>query len=498
MMTCNMGVPQRIAQHVRSNPDHLAIVDETQQISYQTLWQSAYSLSLKLSFQVPSSGPIVIYGQKSIECICAMLACLLAQKTYIPLEETQPIERLKYIFENSQVSLCLFHVKNDLRFPEEAINVKRIALRDLLDEKCIEFDLSESLDLDNHAFTLYTSGSTGVPKAVKFSQSNLLNFILWAQKTFQIKPEDRVASFAPLHFDLSTFDIFASLISGATIYLVPENHKLFPTTLTSWLNMNLISVIYMVPTALIALLKNDYWEKHKSHSLRVILFAGEPFALSEVLKLRLLYPTARIANLYGPTETNVCTWYEVPDAKQLQTLDFLPIGDSIDNIRTYLVDEKGNHLTEIDSVGELYCVGPSVSLGYLENHEHFFFENQQRAFKTGDIVRLSKYGWVFLHRKDKQIKRQGYRIDPSEIESCLRKHANVENAAIIIKNQQLIAFIESHVQPDNIEKTLHSLCQQYLPKIMHPDRYHFINELPKTSSGKIDYRFLLALELELI
>lgn len=486
-MTTTSSIAQLIWEQVEKVQTHPAIVDENHAITYDTLWKNVTSIVDKLKNFTPTT-PIVIYGYKSIEFITLMLACLLAKKTYIPLQETQPIGRLNYIISSSGAQLCLYQVKDDQTFIPENLKIPTLSFQECLtgEEKSTVITKPEE-NIDDHAFTLYTSGSTGTPKGVKFSQRNLLNFILYAKKKLQLTPEDKVASFSPLHFDLSTFDIFATLISGATIYLVPEKYKIFPTSLSLWLKKNTITTIYMVPTALIALLKNEQWQKNKSDTLRIILFAGESFPLPEVITLRQLYPDAHIANLYGPTETNVCTWYDLPNAETLSSFSFLPIGSAIDNLEVYIADEEGNRLFEKNAQGELYCLGPSVSLGYLENNEKFFVEKGLRGFKTGDIVHSTEEGLVFLYRKDCQMKYMGHRIEPREIESCLRKHPDITNAAVILKDKKLCAFIEKESPENRIESSLHQLCQQYLPKIMHPQRYVFVKKLPLTSSGKIDH-----------
>ena len=433
----------------------------------------------------------MIYGQKSVETISAMLACLYVGHVYIPVQEPQPLKRLKLLCKNSNAQLCLYDIKIDCEF---LLMSDTLLLHDLKVEttRTKKYSREKFLDmnLDAHVFTLYTSGSTGQPKGVKFSQRNVLHFLNWAIHTFRLQPKDRVASFAPIHFDLSTFDIFATLIAGATIYLIPEEHKLFPSVLAGYLQKQHITVIYMVPTALMGLVNQGNWQQSYASSLRLILFAGEPFPIHDLKQLRSLYPQARMANLYGPTETNVCTWYEVPELTELHAFTTIPIGRAVCGLNIYIVDKEGRVLTMPGSIGELYCVGPAVSLGYVTSDDNFFGVIPERGYKSGDMVQLTEHGYIFLHRKDNQIKHRGFRIDPSEIESCLRRHAMIYEVAVISQNNILIAFLSKasfNLNETQLKHELYKLCKDYLPLWMHPTRFCFVDKLPRTPSGKVNY-----------
>ena len=484
-------------------PKNIAIVSDEQFITYEELIKKISIIAFNLKKQnFPNQYPVVIYGHKSIEFICTMYACILIGQPYIPLQEIQPHGRIQYVLQDSYVSAFLYHTREDKTFLNQSYAVLCIAISDLTscvngmthhDFSIFQEQLQEQRKKSHPIFTLYTSGSTGTPKGVIFNQVNVLNFINWAIKEMQMVCNDRVASFAPLHFDLSTFDIFSTLSVGATVYFVPEEYKPFPATLVSWLNRNAISVVYMVPTAIISILKKGNWTQEISSNLRLILFAGEQFPLSDLCALRALFPFIRLINLYGPTETNVCSWYEVPNLAACEEMSYLSIGLPIDQTELYIVNNNGDRLSALYAEGELYCVGPSVSIGYVRDQwsERFFIAAEQRGFRTGDIVKIVPEGFVFLHRKDRQIKRNGYRIDISEIESCLRQHPMVHNAAVINKNNLLIAFLECSQSSAPTSQELHDLCRNFLHKIMHPDEYLFLQNLPRTATEKINYQALL-------
>jgi amino acid adenylation domain-containing protein len=353
------------------------------------------------------------------------------------------------------------------------------------------------------AYILYTSGSTGDPKGVMISHRTIFTFVDWCSETLQVTEHDRVTSHAPLHFDLSTFDIFVTIKAGGTVVLVPETHSVFPLELVRLIQREAVSIIYMVPSILSMMVTYGKLDTHDLSKLRMVLFAGEVFPIKYLRKLVDFMPHCSFYNLYGPTETNVCTYYQVQEKDLLPELTIpVPIGVACENMEVFALDEGGQRVTEIGQEGELWVRGSCVAEGYWGDeektargfaqnplHNHF----RDISYRTGDIVTLDEDGknWRFIGRRDHMIKSRGYRIELGEIEAALYGHASVkEAAAVAIPDDLLGNRIKAFVVP--VEKNgltvqeLQAFCREKLPRYMAPEIIEFRSELPKTSTGKVN------------
>jgi amino acid adenylation domain-containing protein len=352
------------------------------------------------------------------------------------------------------------------------------------------------------AYILYTSGSTGKPKGIMHSHRSALSFAQWARQTYGLTHQDRLSNHAPLHFDLSTFDFFAGALAGATTVMIPEVYKKLPASLSKLIADAQISVWYSVPFALTELLLRGVLESRDLTALRWILFAGEPFPTKHLRKLMKMLPHARFSNLYGPTETNVCTYYHVPPLPD-QSNEPIPIGRPTANASSLVVNAKDQPLGA-KQVGELLIQGPLVMRGYWGrpalNQEAFLQAKEQNGeglfYRTGDLVELQPDGnFKFIGRKDRQIKRRGYRIELDEIEVALLSHAQVQEAAVFpLSDRHGSNEIEAVVTlKAGALLELSDLAQyltEQLPWYAIPNHITIAKELPRTSTGKINRRHL--------
>jgi amino acid adenylation domain-containing protein len=359
------------------------------------------------------------------------------------------------------------------------------------------------------AYILYTSGSTGDPKGVMISHRTIFTFINWCSDRFQITPEDRVTSHAPLHFDLSTFDIYVTIQAGATVVMVPEKLSVFPVRLVQLLQDEQITVTYLVPSILSMMVNYGKLYAHDMSKLRLILFAGEVFPIKYLRELVAAIPHAEYYNLYGPTETNVCTYYKVqPRDLEPERTQPVPIGIACENMEVFAIGDDGQLVTERGKEGELWARGSCVAQGYwgdTEKTARNFVRNthqpnfEEIAYRTGDIVTLHEDGmnWVYIGRRDHMIKSRGYRIELGEIEAAFYSHKGVkEVAAVAIPDDMVGNRIKAFVVPMDHNgltvKELEAHAVQKLPRYMVPESIEFRDELPKTSTGKIN-RPLLAM-----
>jgi amino acid adenylation domain-containing protein len=351
------------------------------------------------------------------------------------------------------------------------------------------------------AYILYTSGSTGTPKGVMLTHRNCLAFVEWAVAQFAVSAEDRVSSHAPLHFDLSTFDLFGAAMAGAPVVLVPPETSLFPTAVRRFIELNEITVWYSVPSILSMLVARGGLAPGDLPRLRRILFAGEVFPTKYLRRLMELLPHVRFANLYGPTETNVCTWYEVPTLPE-EMSEAIPIGKAIAEVEVFAVAEDGSPVAP-GEVGELYVHGPTVMKGYWADPErtaHVLLPDPregirpQPVYRTGDLVQETEDGnYRFLGRADTQIKSRGYRVELGDVEAALNAHPSVVECAVVAIPDELVTNrIKAYVAArDAISKAeLISFCAARIPEYMIPELFEFPDVLPRTSTGKVDRRAL--------
>ncbi|MFG2119758.1 AMP-binding protein [Streptomyces sp. NPDC048710] len=377
----------------------------------------------------------------------------------------------------------------------------RLGWRDAVEQGPADAVPPARLAPDDLAYVLYTSGSTGAPKGVMLSHRNALAFVDWAVAETGLTGADRVSSHAPVHFDLSVFDLFATARAGACLVLVPENRRGLGVALNRLVAEERITVWYSVPGALIRMLDAKNRELLESSGLRTVLFAGEPFPLKHVRRLREALPEAALYNLFGPTETNVCTFHRVTDDDLAPGRTAPPpIGRPCPYARATLHDADGRPIDDAPGAeGELVIAGDSVMLGYWGAPE-----DPAGVHRTGDLVRHEAgTGYLYLGRRDHMVKIRGYRVEPEEIEARLLELPGVHEAACVAVpdpgGDPDATALEVHVIPADGARpdpdALRRHCLEHLPRYMVPQEFRFLTAFPRTSTGKVDRRALAAMPL---
>ena len=297
-------------------------------------------------------------------------------------------------------------------------------------------------------------------------------FTDWGADMFGLGPGDRVSGVSPLHFDLSTFEIFAALGAGATAVIAKSGTSAFPATLATFLGEQRVTVWYSVPGVLVRLLEAE-WDQLPD--LRAVLFAGEVFPVAPLRRLMDRLPGVRFANLYGPTETNVCTWFEVTEPPD----DDLPIGVSASGAALHVED------------GELWVAGPSLMQGYHGDPEATAAVLEDREgqvwYRTGDRVRWDDDGQLqFLGRIDTMLKVQGFRVQPEEVEAALSSCPGVREVLVVpYLDDEGGKRLEARVVGDVSAEALLAHCAGLLPAYMVPTRVVTVETLPRTDRGKL-------------
>jgi acyl-coenzyme A synthetase/AMP-(fatty) acid ligase len=312
-----------------------------------------------------------------------------------------------------------------------------------------------------------------------------------------VSRNDRLSNHAPLHFDLSVLDLYAASMAGAAVVLVPQATSIFPVQVREFIESRHISIWYSVPSILSMLTLRGGLGVGSLPDLRTVLFAGEVFPTKYLRSLMDLLPQAHFYNLYGPTETNVCTWYDVPPLPDDAT-EPIPIGNAIDDVEVFAIRDDGAP-AGVDDVGELFVRGDTVMHGYWGDADRSArglvpdprgSALRDPVYRTGDLVRLRADGnYELLGRRDHQIKSRGYRIELGEIETALYSHPDVLECVVVavpdpLVTNRIVAFVAARdglVEPDLVK-----VVAERLPHYMLPERIAFMDELPKTSTGKVD------------
>jgi L-proline---[L-prolyl-carrier protein] ligase len=470
-----------------------------------------------------------ILAPKSAASVVAVFGVLKAGACYVPLDPKSPAGRLSAIMRDSGMGVVLADENTARQAAALADGVPGLgtvmvtgplwepggwqpttALRAglaVLPWETVLAEPQEALARDRAiesdlAYILYTSGSTGTPKGVMITHRGSLTFVAWAAASTGLCERDRVCSPAPLHFDLSVFDIFSACQAAACMVVLPEAMATFPARLAMWMERERISVWYSVPSILTMLATYGNLREHDLSGLRAVIFAGEVFPVKHLTRLMGELPGARYLNWYGPTETNVCTSFEIPTGEDHAELTApAPIGKACANTEVFAVTAEGTRVRRPGEEGELYVRGPGLMRGYWgqpgKTREVLVANPLQEAYgepayRTGDLVTLDADGnYVFLGRRDGMVKTRGYRVELGEVEAALYAHSAVREAAVLpVPDEMLGSRLRAVIAADGASaltrQEVLEHCLRRLPRYMVPDEVEFRQSLPRTSTGKVD------------
>jgi amino acid adenylation domain-containing protein len=453
---------------------------------------------------------------KSIDAVAFLLGVLKAGAAYVPCDPQAPAARNAYILADCAVTAVLVEESLAAALGPE---LRKLGAEPALlttqgagDGSPLAAALTAAQDRapavvvdswnpgpDELAYILYTSGSTGRPKGVILSHGNAISFIDWCSSTFTPAEDERFSSHAPLHFDLSILDLYVPLKHAATIVLIGSELGKEPRRLASLIAERRLTSWYSAPSILSLLVQYGDLAGKDFSALRRVLFAGEVFPVRYLRDLQSAIPHARYFNLYGPTETNVCTFHEIPSSIPPERTDPYPIGKVCSHCEARVVNAEGRDVPR-GGEGELCIAGPAVTAGYwkleAQTSRAFLFSTGGTAwYRTGDVVVEDAAGdYVYRGRRDRMVKKRGYRVELGEIEVCLYRYHAVRQAAVIAEDGtdgvRIKAFVSSKDGQRLSSIALKTFCSQHLPPYMVPDLFEFAPSLPTTSTDKIDYQQL--------
>jgi len=507
----NLGLLYRDVAAAHAEKPALRYAEHTH--SYSDVFGWAERLSALLVAKGCRQGDVIAIGHtKQPLSYALMVAALRLGVPYVNFDVAAPSARTSAILEVCGARLLFFDDH------AHASELERLAARSgcsthFLDADTLpEVSARERSELERRAaavdgatiaYIMFTSGSTGVPKGVAVTHQNVLHFIEWGRKRFEIVPKDNFANLSPMYFDNSVFDFFVALFSGASLSPVPRPLLTRPYELVEHVGKMGCSVWFSVPSLLIYLMTMKAIGPGALRSLRVIVFGGEGYPKVELSKLYQGFSgQAELVNVYGPTEcTCICSAYTLRD-DDFSDLSGLPtLGRLNQNFDYRILDENDRDA----STGELCLIGPNVAAGYFNDPErtaaafptiHEPNRFMKRMYRTGDVVREEDGRLYFVGRKDNQVKHMGYRIELEDIEHALVKLPQVTQAAVVYQRSstafgKLVGFAGCAEEVE--EGTLLRELATLLPDYMVPSKLILMPSLPTNPNGKVDRQRLKAM-----
>ncbi|MCL4862866.1 MAG: amino acid adenylation domain-containing protein, partial [Caldilineaceae bacterium] len=497
---------QWVEEQVMRTPNAVAVTFEGQQLTYRELNERANQLAHHLQ-RLGVGGPlgaetlVGICVERSLEMVVGLLGILKAGGAYVPLDPTYPAERLAFMLEDASPAVLLtqHHLLPHLSNCESEVLCLDTGWTAIAQASTQNANVA--LDKDNLAYMIYTSGSTGRPKGAMNTHGAICNRLLWMQDEYGLTPADSVLQKTPFSFDVSVWEFFWPLMTGARLVVArPEGHK-DSAYLVRIIVEEQITTLHFVPSMLQIFVNEPGLEACRS--LKRIICSGEalPFALQQRLFERL---DVELHNLYGPTEAAVDVTYWACERESERML--VPIGRPVANTQIYLLDPYLQP-TPIGVPGELYIGGVQLARGYLNRPEltaekfvpdPFSSEPGARLYRTGDLARYLPDGAIeYLGRIDFQVKIRGFRIELGEVESVLANHPAVHEIVVVARadqmgTQQLVAYIVLTQDHRPTTGELRDFAQQRLPEYMVPAAFVVLDALPLSSNGKVDRRALPA------
>ncbi len=475
---------------VTAHADRVAVIDvDGSSITYRELDRLADAMARALVDSGVGPGDRVgVCRRKSVGTVAGLIGIMRVGAAYVPVDPSSPVDRNRTIFSDCGVAAVLLDDRSALGDEwKGAVVVGDPPPGDAPSQVTPP-------SVDDLAYVLYTSGSTGRPKGVCLEHRHATSFVDWCVRTFDAGPDDRCSSHAPFHFDLSILDLWMPLASGGAVVLVEEGLAKDPRRLAAFIADRRITNWYSVPSILSLMAEHGELVEHDHASLRTVCFAGEVFPLAGLKALRSAWPEPVFWNLYGPTETNVCTAQRIPATIEPDRVEPFPIGRPCDHCEVAVVDEQGIGVAAGET-GRIVCRGGPVMRGYWgrapEETEAFVDLGGQRWYDTGDLGSFLEDGAIhFSGRRDRMVKRHGYRIELGEIEAGLDRADFLSEAAVVSVEHEgavsIHAFVVSATDSPASVIALRTHCASVLPPYMTPDRFHAVDELPRTATGKVD------------
>ena len=477
------------------NPDKTAFADAEHSVSYRELEETARRIATGLiKRNIGPNAPVAVIIDRNIESICAFMGIAMSRNFYVPIDVSQPVQRVCNILGQMQPEMLIYtgSLAEELR---QVITIPSAEYKELAEQEADPELITEvrkgCMDTDP-LYAICTSGSTGTPKGVLISHRSVMDFIPVFVHTFHLDEEDVFGNQAPFDFDVSVKDIYSSLYLGATVHIIPRVCFTMPKKLVEFLDDRQITVVVWAVSALCIAAGFNAFKHRVPGALRKIMFSGEVMPIKMLNVWRRYFSDAMFVNLYGPTEITCNCMYYIID-REFGNTEKLPLGVPFANEGVYVLNEHDRPVS-VGETGEICVTGTSVGLGYYRDPERTaaaFVQNPlndkypEIMYRTGDLAELAENGeYYFAARKDFQIKHMGHRIELEEIETYMNAVEGVLRASCLFDTDRnkIVACYMGNADKNAIVLSL----KNDLPKYMIPNIFIQMEELPISKNGKID------------
>lgn len=478
-------------------PDKVSFADKDNEITYKELVNIAKSIGSAILQKVGAKKPIIVYMEKDAMNIAAFMGVAYSGGFYVPLDSKMPMDRINIIIETLNPAAVIYDKKTEKFLDSMDTDCIKLSYEEICnidhDEEKLNEARNKMIDTDP-LYILFTSGSTGVPKGVVVCHRSVIDYAHWVTKTFNIDEKTVFGNQTPFYFSMSVLDIFSTIMSGATLHIIPKMLFSFPVKLLEFLKEKKVNTIYWVPSAL-GIVGNlgALDEVDMSEELKTILFAGETMPTKQLNIWKKHIPNATYANLFGPTEITDIGVYYVVD-REFSNDEPIPIGKACDNVDAIVISKEGKLIDKPGEIGELLIRGSFLACGYYNNPEktkEAFIQNPlnksypEIVYATGDLVYWNERNeLVYASRKDFQIKHMGNRIELGEIENAINSLDDVDMCCCLYdsENSHIVAIYSGEIE----SKAMQKMLTKKLPRYMIPNVYYKEKTLPLNMNGKID------------
>lgn len=447
---------------VAENDNKIAIVADGNEYTYKNLDEYSNYVAARLSEVAQKGDRVGICIERSFTLIAAILGVLKAGMSYVPLDNSYPQARLKYMCNEAKVNSIICRKDSDWPFIEN-----QIVLDDTVSYRN-EFSCIET----EEAYVIFTSGSTGKPKGVAIKHASIMNTLLWRIRYFSLNTKDKVLQIPSVSYSSSVEDIFSTLLSGGTLIMIHQRDLMNVKKVAQIIIQQEVTHLLLIPS-----LYNELIPHLQESTLRFVVVAGESITPQVIEKHYKYLQGVSLYNEYGMTETSVAFSAGLINSTESRC----NIGMPIDNMDYILADSE-------EGVGELVVVGPGVASGYINDEFNSRFINVKttQGFHTGDLVKVDDDGnLIYCGRKDNQIKRNGKRFNLTEISQILREELNLESVAIVNRKNKIVCFISS--TDNDMKDSAVNVLRDKIPMDFLPKKYEMVDNIHKLPNGKIDY-----------